>query len=206
MSNGTIYLIEDDLIARRAAEFVIESAGYQIRSFGDAAAFLKDVPVDARGCALIDIGLPGMEGTELREEMTRRGYSMPAVFLTATNDVPTAVRAMRSGAIDVLTKPTEHEPLLAALARALRQDEVNAEARRTTTLLGDLSPRERQVLDLLIRGMSNKQVGFELGISQRTVEVHRARVMEKMRADSLAQLAHQMALLPVIIRPEAVAA
>jgi RNA polymerase sigma factor (sigma-70 family) len=191
----TVYLVEDDQLSQRATAFVLTNSGYDVRCFDDATSFLAAVNQDSRGCVLLDIHLPDLSGNEVADRLRERGLNLPIVFLTGTNDVPTAVRAMRQGAVDLLTKPSDHEPLLEAIARAQRQDEQAQVNRQTRDLLAQISPREREVLDLLLTGKSNKQIGFELGISQRTVEVHRARIMSKMNSESLAQIATRLASL-----------
>lgn len=186
-----IFVIDDDPSVRESMRALLESAGYKVKDYGSANAFLAD-RAPRSGCLISDIRMPEMDGLELQEEVARRGITVPVIIMTGHGDVPLAVRAMKAGALDFLEKPFDDEALLGSVKRALelgrqKQDQI-AEARAAQDLLALLTPRERHVLDQLVAGRSNKVAAYELGISPRTIEIHRARIMEKMNARSLSDL------------------
>lgn len=188
----TIAIVDDDSGVRDSLTVLLSAAGYQTREYGSAEAFLRE-PFDGNpGCAIIDLRLPGMDGLALQAEMGRRGFVLPVILITAHGDVASARRALRTGAIDFLEKPIDNDELLAAVRGAIEgrdraQLERAADA-RATLLLGSLTQREREVYDRIVRGMHNREIAVDLGISPRTVEVHRARVMAKLKARRLADL------------------
>jgi two-component system, LuxR family, response regulator FixJ len=187
-----IYIVDDDEAVRDSLSLLIESAGYRARSFESAEAFLGERSLAELSCALIDVRMPGMDGVALQEHLATRSNHPPVIIMTGHGDVPIAVRAMKAGAIDFLEKPFEDDVLLESLRRALdvardvrlRQSGAAEAAAR----IGRLSEREREVLQGLVAGHPNKTIAYDLGISPRTVEIHRARVMEKLEANSLPDL------------------
>jgi two-component system, LuxR family, response regulator FixJ len=189
---ASVYIVDDDEAVRSSIRFLIRSVGLPAQVYASAQEFLDAYDPRHPGCLLLDVRMPGMNGLELQEELNRRGATIPVVFITGHGDVPMAVAAMQQGAFDFLQKPFRDQDLLDRVQRAMARD---AESRarlaaRADILerLGTLTPRETEVLKLVTRGKANKVVGAELGVSQRTVEIHRAHVMEKMRASSLAEL------------------
>jgi FixJ family two-component response regulator len=166
-----------------------------VRSFGSAADFLAAQPVEAEGCVVLDINMPGMNGLDLQREMNAAGISLPVIFLTGHGDIPMTVQALKAGAVHFLTKPVREEDLLAAIRQALETDRKarseRTEMRRLRGRFDLLAPRERQVMRLVTSGRLNKQIAHELGISERTIKLYRGQVMRKMGADSLADLVQQ---------------
>lgn len=186
-----VHVIDDDLSSLIASSRLLRNAGYGVRVYATAAEFLADAPEEA-GCLVLDLRLPGTSGLDLQARLTTAENPLPIVFLTGHGDIPKSVRAMRAGAVDFLTKPVEAPVLLNAVARAVARDAVNR-AVRTRQLeararYSRLTPREREVFAHLISGQLNKQIGFDLGISERTTKIHRHQVLVKMEADSVADL------------------
>lgn len=190
----TIFIIDDDEAVRDSLGGLLETEGYQVRDFDSAESFLATAPHQCYGCALVDIKMPGMSGIELQREMARRGLTTPVVVLTSHGDVATAVTALKAGAVDFIEKPFNVAALIGAVREAVgRQDrQQEAEARRVDVAarLHHLTPREREVMQLVAAGDPNKVVAAKLGISVRTAEVHRAKVMEKMGCANLSALIH----------------
>jgi two-component system response regulator FixJ len=186
-----IFIVDDDPGVRRSLRALLESANFQVHDFPSAKAFLAG-DIKSGGCLIADIRMPEMSGLELQEDLIRRGIEMPVIIITGHGDVPLAVRAMRAGAIDFIEKPFDDELLLASLRKALdvgrRQRDRTAEAQQALELISQLTPRERQVLEQLVAGRSNKLAAYELSISPRTIEIHRARIMDKLNARSLSDL------------------
>ncbi len=196
-----VFVVDDDEELRLALDNLFRSVGLQARLFGSAAEFLKSVPGDAPGCLVLDIRLPGVSGLEFQGQLARSGVELPIVFMTGHGDVPMSVRAMKAGAVDFLTKPFRDQDMLDAVSAAIetdRQRRAAAEAGRDVrSRFENLSPREREVMTLVTRGLMNKQVAGELGLSEITVKLYRAQAMRKMDADTLADLvrmAEQLAL------------
>ena len=191
-SQPVVCLVDDDPKILRLVSAILGECGLTVRTYDTAQGFLDDFRPGTRGCLLLDIQLPGLSGTELQGGLEARGIDVPVVFLTATADVPTTVTIMKRGALDVLQKPFDADALVAAVTNALARDAADAgeRARRAEVLdrAARLTPREREVMNLVVRGMANKLIARELGLSDRTVEIHRGRVMEKMEADSVAEL------------------
>jgi two-component system, LuxR family, response regulator FixJ len=192
MRGGYIYVVDDDEAVRTSLLALFEANGYASRSFSSAQEFLAAAPSLNPGCLIADIRMPGMDGLEMQQRLIGRGLPFPFIVITGHGDVPLAVRAMKAGALDFIEKPFAADTILDKAKSGLdclgapRQvDELTATA---TTRLKVLSPREREVLEGLLTGLSNKSIAYELGISPRTVEIHRARVMEKMGVRSLSEL------------------
>lgn len=187
-----ILVIDDDDAFRDSVQVLCESVGHQVRGFASAGEFLETLDDDLYGCLVLDVRMPGMSGVELHNELLERGFGLPVIFITGHGDVPMAVSAMKKGAFDFLTKPFSHQELLDRINSALRLHEHREEERHSLREVQEryeqLTPREREVMGLVVQGLANKVVANRLGISQRTVEIHRAKAMEKMQADSLAQL------------------
>lgn len=181
-----------DRSVRISLSRLLETAGYRARSFDSAERFLEEQDSDAPGCLLLDIGLPGMSGLELQRLLVGLPNARPVVFLTGTGDIPASVQAMKAGAVDFLTKPIDDVRLLAAVEQALRLDAQQRQERAIHSSIDQhvdsLSWRERQVMELVICGRLNRQIGVDLGIKEKTVKVHRKRVMEKMGVRSVANL------------------
>ena len=187
----TVYVVDDDADVRDSLRLLLSASDFRVEVFDSAHAFLEHAHA-AHACLVTDVRMPGMDGLALQEELSRRGETLPVIIMTGHGDVPLAVRAMRAGAIDFLEKPFDGEALLASVDRALarRSEDLSrgAAAEAAAGHLAHLTEREREVMDLLVLGKANKVIAFELDISPRTVEIHRARVMEKTGAKSLADL------------------
>jgi FixJ family two-component response regulator len=191
-AQGTVFLVDDDEALRRATTRLMTASGFTVLAFASAEEFLAALDPAAPGCLLLDLSMPGLGGLELQRLLMERGASLPIVFLSGQADVGASVRAMKGGAIDFLEKPVEDATLIAAIERALERDARMRDARAQRSELeqryAKLTPREREVLALVVSGKLNKQAAFSLGIAERTIKLHRARVLEKMGAASLADL------------------
>jgi two-component system response regulator FixJ len=179
----TVYVVDDDAAVRRSLERLLDAAGFRVVSYDLSLAFLEAAPGLSAGCVLLDVRMPGMDGLEVQARLIRLGVSLPVIVMTGHGDVQSAVRAMKAGAVDFIEKPYDDDTLLnaieAALAKASRPTR-EREAAQAAQRIATLSPREREVLEALLTGRANKVIAFDLGISVRTVEVHRARMMERL--------------------------
>lgn len=183
--NATVFIVDDDDAVRDSLGLLMRSVGMRTEAYESAESFLEIYDPERFGCLLLDIRMPGMSGIELQRELSQRGCALPIIFITAHGDIPMAVDAVRHGAMDFIQKPFDDSDLVAKVKRAMSDSvERTAIRRRAATL----TAREREVMSQVVQGKANKVIASDLGVSQRTVEIHRARVMEKMRAGSLAHL------------------
>ena len=192
MAPPTVFVIDDDDAVRGSLKLLFKSINLPVGVFASAQEFLPRYSADQPGCLVVDVRMPGMSGLELQQQLNLRGAMIPVIFITGHGDISMAVEAMQHGAFDFLSKPFRDQDLIDRVQRSLEKDAVNRRAfGRSDSIrerLQSLTPREREVLELVTNGKPNKVVAADLGVSQRTVEIHRARVMEKMQANSLAQL------------------
>lgn len=192
MPESTIIIVDDDAGVRDSLRALLESADYAVRDYAWAKAVLDSADVPNAGCLIADIRMPDMDGLTLQEELVKRKIRLPVIVVTGHGDVPLAVRAMKAGAVDFIEKPFDDEAILDSVGRALalRREERqhDALAREAKTRIAALTPREREVLEHLVAGRPNKVIAYELDISPRTVEIHRAHLMEKMQVRSLSEL------------------
>lgn len=193
MTGSIVHVVDDDEDARKATARLLTVAGCEARTYASAAEFLGAIEPESKGCIILDVRLPDHNGLELQATLAGRAVALPIIFLTGHGEIPDSVRAIQGGAVDFLTKPVDGEVLLAAVRRALAQDEsAHAERVRRVSLrrrYERLTPREREVFVHLIGGQLNKQVAADLGITERTIKLHRANVLEKLEVGSMAELA-----------------
>jgi len=189
---ATVFLVDDDPGVLRALTRLLRAAGFDVRAFRSAREFLAGHDAATPGCIVLDLAMPGQSGLDLQAALTAAGCRRPIVFVSGRGDVPSSVRAMKAGAVDFLTKPVSQEDLLAAIGRAVERDRLMREARAELEAIAErlskLTPREREVLEHVVMGQPNKQIAADLGTVEKTVKVHRSRVMEKMGVRSLADL------------------
>jgi FixJ family two-component response regulator len=187
-----VFVVDDDPSIREALTSLIRSVGLRVETFESARAFLTRQPSDAPGCLVLDVRLPGLSGLDLQRELAAAQITMPIIFITGHGDIPMTVQAMKAGAVEFLTKPFRDQDLLDAIAQAIARDRVGRQQHADLAALRQryhvLTPRERDVMQLVVAGMLNKQIAAELGISEITIKLHRAQVMHKMRAESFAAL------------------
>lgn len=187
-----VFLVDDDPAVLRALTRLLRAAGFEACAYPSALTFLKEHDAAAPGCAVVDLAMPGLTGLELQRALAASGCERPIVFITARGDIPASVQAMKAGAVDFLTKPFDDKELLSAIRAALEKDrrarQLRAELQFVEQRLARLTPREREVLTHIVAGQLNKQIAAVLGTVEKTIKVHRARVMEKMEAKSLAEL------------------
>jgi FixJ family two-component response regulator len=196
MSNKpeTIFIVDDDRAVLNGLSRLLRSAGFVVESFDSPQEFLEKHDPQAHGCLILDVAMPGLNGLELQETLLKRASTIPIIFLTGHGNVPESVKAMKQGALDFLIKPVDEKDLLEAINVALEKDRVDrqnrAEIDEILERVKTLTPREREVLTHLVSGQLNKQIAFDLGTVEKTIKVHRARVLEKMKVHSVAELVH----------------
>jgi two-component system response regulator FixJ len=187
-----VFVVDDDQAIRSSLKWLIESVDLRVEAYGSADDFMSHYYPGRAGCLLLDVRMPGMSGLELQEHFARNQINIPIIIITGHGDVPMAVRAMKAGAVDFIEKPFNDELLLESIRNALaldrRQREIQSQRAELAARLAQLTPREHEVMEMVTEGRSNKEIAIDLGVSAKTVEAHRARVMEKMQAGSLAEL------------------
>lgn len=188
----TVYVVDDDPSFRKSLRWLIESVGLKVATYGSGREFLENCRFETPGCVVLDVRMQGMSGLELQEKLQERNVDLPVIMVTAYGDVPMAVRAMKSGAVDFFEKPFSDQVLLDHIQQAIqnnvRSKQDRAEHIRIKALIGQLTPREREVMDLVVNGLSSKQIAAELNVSFKTIEAHRAKIMKKMQAKSVPNL------------------
>jgi len=189
---SVVYIVEDDPSFRKSMERLIRASGFEVVAFESANSFLKKSSVQRPACILLDVQLPDIDGLRLQQELLEKGYNLPIIFMTGHGTIPMSVQAMKKGAIDFLPKPFETKNLLSAIVKALERDTQNVQEealkKEINVLINSLTPREKEVLRWVISGKLNKQIAYALGITEKTVKVHRSRVMQKTKCSSVAEL------------------
>lgn len=203
----TIVVVDDDISVRESLELLIQAEGWQPALFDSAQAFLEQLPMVVPSCLILDVNLPDLSGFDIQQRVTDEKYSTPIIFITGYGDIPTSVRAMKAGAAEFLTKPLDDEVLIQAIRDAVLRSQANLKREGVQRQLQErfslLSKRECEVMNLVVKGLMNKQVGFELDISEITVKAHRGRVMEKMHAATFVDLVNMAARLGISTTREA---
>ncbi len=202
----TVFLVDDDESVLRSLGRLLKASGYAVESYLSPLAFLAAHDPKIPGCAVLDVNMPGLDGLQLQAALGTGPTLRPIVFLTGAGDIPTSVRAMRAGAIDFLTKPVDHAAIVDAIERAAAADQesrrLGEERAAVAARIASLTPREREVLELVVKGLLNKQIAHELGASIKTIKVHRGRVMDKMGVRAVADLVRMTALAGAGAVPE----
>ena len=187
-----IFIVDDDLSVRAALENLVSSTGQQALTYATAHDFLRDCPRDAAGCLVLDVQMPGLSGLDLQGELSHAGIHLPVIFITGHGDIPSTVRAMKAGAVEFLTKPVSDAGLLAAIDQALERDRLaradRADVAELHARYDQLTHKEREVMELVVQGLLNKQIALKLNNSEITIKQHRGKVMQKMGAESVADL------------------
>ena len=200
--SAVVHVVDDDSSVRTAVSRVLRASGYNVSQYASANQLLENLPVAARGCVLLDLQMPGLDGSQLQEALGKIEFELPIIFLSGHGDIPASVRAIKAGAEDFLSKPASKKVLVEAIERALkRYDGMHERHVRLTTLreyFSALTPREHQVFALVVRGKLNKQIAYDLGTSERTIKAHRHGIMEKFKAKSLAELVSIAELLGIL--------
>ena len=190
--NPIVYVVDDDPSVRTALERLLRSSGYEIKAFASALEFMDHNPSHVPGCLVLDIQMPKLSGLELQDRLAEKEIFLPIIFITAHGTVPDSVRALKAGAMDFLEKPFKENELLETVSKGIQKHHILMKQKKRMKILTDrlhkLTPREHEVFKLVVSGMLNKQVAWDLGISEKTVKVHRAQVMQKMKAESFADL------------------
>jgi FixJ family two-component response regulator len=190
--DSIVYVVDDDASSRQSLEFLIRASGYTVRAFTSSKDFLASARPEIPACLVLDVRMPGLTGLELQGELAKRGIRLPIIFITGHGDIPMSVQAMKAGAMEFLTKPFREDNMLRAITLAIGKDRVAQRERLEMAELrrrhARLTPREREVMASVVTGLLNKQVAAELGASEKTIKAHRAKVMQKMEAASLADL------------------
>ena len=199
----TVFVVDDDPSVRRSTERLVRSMGFNVQTFASAKEFRNRARVEGPACLVLDVQLPGASGLDLQRELAQSGVKVPIIFITGCGSIPMSVRAMKEGAVEFLTKPARARDLLAAIRAAIERDRASQQARLEAGALREryerLTPREREVMALVVAGLLNKQIAGELATTERTIKFHRAHIMEKMEADSVAELvrmAGQLGIAP----------
>jgi len=191
-ADAIVFVVDDDPSVRTSTERLVRAMGFGVKTFGSAAEFLASPRPEGPACLVLDVRLPGKSGLDLQRELAELGVGIPIIFVTGHGDIPMSVHAMKGGAVEFLTKPYRKNELLAAIRAAIERDRASRqerlEARKLRKRYEQLSPREREVMTLVVAGLLNKQIAAELATSERTVKFHRAHIMRKMEAESLAEL------------------
>jgi RNA polymerase sigma factor (sigma-70 family) len=187
-----VFVVDDDPSVRSSLKFLIGTVGLRVEVFSSANGFLQKKPPDTAGCLVLDVRLPGLSGLDFQRDLAKRNIDIPIIFITGHGDIPMSVRAMKAGAVEFLTKPFRDQDLLDAIRVALERDRVKREQQKEVMELqqrfDSLTPREQEVVAMVVSGMLNKQIAYEIGTAEGTVKAHRSRAMEKMQAQSLADL------------------
>jgi FixJ family two-component response regulator len=203
----TVVVVDDDISVRESLELLIQNEGWQAALFESAQEFLARLPAVTPNCLILDINLPDLSGLDIQQRISDEKFSIPIIFITGYGDIPTSVRAMKAGAAEFLTKPLNDKILIEAIRDAVRRSQANLKRegaqRQLQERFGLLSKREHEVMDLVVKGLMNKQVGFELGISEITVKAHRGKVMEKMHATTFVDLVNMAVGLGISTAREA---
>ncbi len=202
-ADPTVFVVDDDPSVRRSTERLVRSTGFNVQTFATAKEFRERARIESPSCLVLDVHLPGSSGLDLQRELVHAGVQIPIIFITGGGNIPMSVRAMKGGAVEFLTKPTRSRDLLAAIRAAIERDRASHQARRQLDALREryarLTAREREVMTLVVAGRLNKQIASDVTTTERTVKFHRAHIMEKMEAESVAELvrmAGQLGLSP----------